>query len=217
VVEDPRHRGLTVATLLEVHPVTPQTRLIEQAVRVLRAGGVIAYPTDTTYALGAAIGEKAALDRICRIRRIDNRHDFTLMCRDLSQTGQFARYTTPGYRLIKAHTPGPYTFLVRASREVPRRLQHPKKKTIGLRVPDHAIAQALLEAHGEPLLTTTLRLPGDEFALNDPLEIRDRLDHEVEIVIDGGVCSLDPTSVIDLTGDEPVVLREAMGDVSAFR
>ena len=205
-----------MATLLEIHPVSPQARLIDQAVRVLRAGGVIAYPTDTTYALGAAIGEKSALDRICRIRRIDQRHDFTLMCRDLSQTGQFANYTTPGYRAIKAHTPGPYTFLVRATREVPRRLQHPKKKTIGLRVPDHVIAQALLEAHGEPLLTTTLRLPGDEFALNDPLEIKERLDREIEMILDGGVGSLDLTSVVDLTDDEPVVRREGMGDVSAF-
>lgn len=205
-----------MATLLDIHPVSPQARLIDQAVRALRAGGVIAYPTDTTYALGAAIGEKSALDRICRIRRIDSSHDFTLMCRDLSQTGQFARFTTPGYRAIRAHTPGPYTFLVKASREVPRRLQHPKKKTIGLRVPDHAIALALLEALGEPLLTTTLRLPGDEYPLNEGWQIQDRLDTQVEIIIDGGPCRLETTSVVDLTDEEPVVVREGLGDVSAF-
>jgi len=205
-----------MATLLEIHPVTPQDRLIDQAVRVLRAGGVIAYPTDTTYALGAAIGEKGALEQICRIRRIDSSHDFTLMCRDLSQTGQFARYTTPGYRAIKAHTPGPYTFLVKASREVPRRLQHPKKKTIGLRVPGHAIVQALLEMHGEPLLTTTLRLPDEDYPLTEAWQIQERLDHMVEIIIDGGPASLDTTSVIDLTDDDPRVLREGVGDVSAF-
>ena len=206
-----------MATWLEVHPVDPQPRLIDQAVRVLRAGGVIAYPTDTTYALGAAIGEKSALDTVCRIRRIDSSHDFTLMCADLSQAGQFARFTTPGYRSIKAHTPGPYTFLVQASREVPRRLQHPKKKTIGLRVPDHRIAQALIAAYGEPLLTTTLLLPGDEYPLNDGRAIRDRLDRQIEIVLDGGPAGLETTSVIDLTGDEPVVVREGAGDVRAFR
>ena len=207
-----------MAQLLEIHPLTPQQRLIDQAVRLLRAGGVIAYPTDTTYAFGARIGEKEPLDRICRIRRIDERHDFTLCCRDLSESATYARFSTPVYRLLRGHTPGPYTFLLRAAKEVPRRLQHPKKKTIGLRVPDHAIVQALLEALGEPIFTTTLRLPGDELALNDAREIRDRLDHEIDLVIDGGPGGFDSTSVIDLTDeDAPRVVREGLGDVSAFR
>jgi tRNA threonylcarbamoyl adenosine modification protein (Sua5/YciO/YrdC/YwlC family) len=205
-----------MAELLRIHPVTPQRRLIARAVEVLRSGGVIVYPTDTTYALGAAIGEKQALERICRLRRIDDRHDFTLLCRDLSESSTYARFDTPVYRLIKAATPGPYTFLLRAAKEVPRRLQHPKKKTIGLRVPDHAIALALLEELGEPMFTTTLRMPDDEFPLNEADEIAVRLDREVDVIIDGGDCGLDPTSVIDLTGDEPVIVRASRGDLSLF-
>ena len=205
-----------MAELLRIHPVTPQRRLIARAVEVLRDGGVIAYPTDTTYALGAAIGAKQALERICRLRRIDDRHDFTLLCRDLSESSSYARFDTPVYRLLKAATPGPYTFLLRAAKEVPRRLQHPKKKTIGLRVPDHAIALALLEELGEPMFTTTLRMPDEEFPLNEADEIAVRLDREVDVIIDGGDCGLDPTSVIDLTGDEPVILRASRGDLSLF-
>lgn len=205
-----------MAELLRIHPVTPQRRLIVRAVEVLRSGGIIVYPTDTTYALGAAIGEKHALERICRLRRIDARHDFTLLCRDLSESSSYARFDTPIYRLLKAATPGPYTFLLRAAKEVPRRLQHPKKKTIGLRVPDHAIALALLEELGEPMFTTTLRMPDEELPLNEADEIAVRLDRDVDVIIDGGDCGLDPTSVIDLTGDEPVILRASQGDLSLF-
>ncbi len=205
-----------MAQLLRVHPETPQRRLIGQAVKILRAGGIVAYPTDTTYAFGAVIGDKNAVERICRIRRIEHRHHFTLVCRDLSESGTYARFDTPIYRLLKAATPGPYTFLLRAAKEVPRRLQHPRKKTIGLRVPDHRIVQALLEELGEPMLTTTLRLPDDDLPMNDPVEIRTRLQHQIEAVIDGGPCGLDPTTVVDLTGDQPLILREGRGDPSLF-
>lgn len=206
-----------VAKFLEVHPETPQRRFIDEAARLLRAGGVIVYPTDTTYALGARIGEKEPLNRICRIRRIDERHDFTLCCRDLSESGTYARFGTPVYRLLRSLTPGPYTFLLRAAKEVPRRLQHPKKKTIGLRVPDHNIVQALLEEMGEPIFTTTLRMPGEELPLTEAWQIRERLDHEVDLVLDGGPCGFDTTTVIDLTDeDAPEVVRRGLGEVDSF-
>ena len=200
----------------KIHPENPQGRLLTHAAEIVRAGGVIVYPTDSAYALGCRIGDKDALARICRIRQIDQRHNFTLACRDLSESATYARFSTPVYRILKANTPGAYTFILRATREVPRRLMHPKKKTIGLRVPDHIIAQALLEELGEPMMTTTLIMPGEENPMTDPLEIRERLEHVVDLVVDGGYGGLEPTSLIDLVDEEPVILREGCGDVSVF-
>lgn len=205
-----------MAEILQVHPQTPQPRHLQNAVAVLRRGGVIAYPTDTTWALGAAIGEKTALDRIIRVRRLEDRHQFTLIFADLSGSGAYVRYDTPTYRLLKAHTPGPWTFILPASREVPRRLQHPKKKTIGLRVPDAVIARALLVELGEPMLTTTLRLPGDEYPLTEAAAIEDRIGHQIDLVLDGGPCGLDVTTIVDCTGAEPEVVRPGRGQSPAF-
>jgi tRNA threonylcarbamoyl adenosine modification protein (Sua5/YciO/YrdC/YwlC family) len=205
-----------LAERLDVHPRTPQPRHLVRAVEVLRRGGVIAYPTDTTWALGAAIGEKSALDRIVRIRRLQDRHQFTLACADLSGSGAYARYDTPTYRLLKSLTPGPWTFILPAAREVPRRLQHPKKKTIGLRVPDHPIALALLTELSEPMLTTTLRLPGEEYPPTEAVEIDDRIGRRIDLILDGGPCGLDLTTVVDFTGPEPVVVRAGRGQSPAF-
>jgi tRNA threonylcarbamoyl adenosine modification protein (Sua5/YciO/YrdC/YwlC family) len=205
-----------LAEVLSIHPETPQRRHIIRAVETVRRGGVIAYPTDTTWALGAAIGEKSALDRICRLRRIDDRHQFTLVFADLSGSGAYARYDTPTYRLLKSHTPGPYTFILQASREVPRRLQHPKKKTIGLRIPDSRIALELLEELGEPMFTTTLRMPGDEYALTEADEIERRAGRGIDLILDGGPCGMDLTTVVVLTGDVPEVVRRGAGDIVAF-
>jgi len=177
---------------------------------------VIAYPTDTTWALGAAIGEKSALDRIIRLRRLADKHQFTLVCDDLSGSGAYARYDTPTYRLLKAHTPGPWTFILPAAREVPRRLQHPKKKTIGLRVPDSLIALELLRELGEPMFSTTLRLPGDEYPLTEASEIDRRAGREIDLILDGGPCGLELTTVVDMTGDEPEVVRQGRGQSAAF-
>ncbi len=195
-----------------IHPENPQPRLIRQAVEIIRQGGVIAYPTDSSYALGCHIGDKAALERLRRLRGVDEKHNFTLVCRDLSELSRCAVVDNVAYRLLKSHTPGPYTFILRASREVPRRLMTPRRKTIGLRVPDHAIVQALLEELGEPILSTTLILPGEEQPLNDPDEILDRLGGQIELVIDGGPCSREPTTVIELL-EEPRVLRQGRGPV----
>lgn len=183
---------------------------------MIDAGGIVALPTDSSYALVCHLDDKAAVDRLRRIRGIDDRHHLTLLCRDLSEIATYARVDNRQYRLLKAVTPGPYTFILEATREVPRRLSHPSRKTIGLRVPEHAIAQALLAELGQPLLGTTLILPETEVPLNDPDEIREALQKQVELVIDGGACSLLPTSVIDLTGDTPQVLREGRGDLSLF-
>ncbi len=199
-----------------VHPDNPQLRLLRQASEILRDGGVVVYPTDSTYALACRMGDKRALARICRIRQIDERHHFTLCCRDLSESGVYAVFDTPVYRLLKSLTPGAYTFILKASREVPRRLMHPKRKTIGLRVPDHRIAQALLDEMGEPLMTTSLILPGEEDPLTDPEDIRQRLQKQVDAVIDGGWGGLLPTTLVDLTSGEPEVLREGLGDVDVF-
>ncbi len=199
-----------------VHPDNPQLRLLRQTAEILRRGGVIVYPTDSTYALACRMGEKRALERICRIRQIDERHHFTLSCRDLSESGVYAVFDTPTYRLLKSLTPGAYTFILRASREVPRRLMHPRQKTIGLRVPDHRIAQALLDEMGEPLMTTSLILPGEEDPLTDPQEIRRRLEKQVDAVIDGGWGGLLPTTLVDLTTGEPEVLRAGLGETSLF-
>ena len=198
----------------EIHAANPQQRLISRAVAVLRGGGVIVYPTDSCYALGCCLGEKAPMERIRRIRQVDSSHDFTLVCRDLSELATYARVDNSAYRLLKALTPGPYTFILPASREVPRRLQNPRRKTIGLRVPKHPIAQALLESLDEPLMSSTLLLPGEDLPLTDAHEIVERLGPQVDLVIDGGYCGLEPTTVLDLTGETPKVLRHGRGDVS---
>lgn len=199
-----------------IHPENPQSRLIKQAVEMVRQGSVIVYPTDSSYALGCHLDDKAAVDRIRRIRQVDERHHLTLVCRDLSELASFAKVDNSQFRLIKGCTPGPYTFILNATRDVPRRLVHPKRLTIGLRVPDHPVAQALLQELDAPLLSSTLILPGDDMALNDPEEIRDRLEHEVDLILNAGSCEMDSTTVIDLTGDEPVLLRRGRGDVSSF-
>lgn len=199
-----------------IHPETPQLRLLRQAVTILEQGGIIVYPTDSTYAFGCVIGDKSALERICRIRRIDQRHNFTLCCRDLSESGTYAVFSTPVYRLLKANTPGAYTFILRASREVPRRLMHPKRKTIGLRVPDHPVTQALLEELRAPLMTTSLILAGEKAPLTDPQDIRTKLESQVDLIIDGGFGGLTPTTVVDLTSDFPELIREGCGDPAPF-
>ncbi len=199
-----------------IHPENPQQRLLRQAAQMIDSGGIVALPTDSSYALVCHLDDKAAVDRLRRLRGVDEKHHLTLLCRDLSEIATYARVDNKLYRLLKAATPGPYTFILEATREVPRRLSHPSRKTIGLRVPEHAIAQALLEELRQPLLGTTLILPGSDVPLNDPEEIRDALQKRVELVIDGGGCSLLPTTVVDLTGDVPVVLREGRGDVSLF-
>ena len=200
--------------VLHIHPDNPQPRLIAQAVQVLRRGGLIAYPTDTTYALGCGVGEKAALEQLIRIRRLDKKHQFSLMCLDLSVLATYANITNPDYRLLKAHTPGAYTWILRGTSVVPRRLMHEKKRTIGIRVSDHPICRALLEEYGEPIMTSTLQLPGDEFPLMDPEEVVTCLQGQVDMVINGGFCGLNETTVIDLSdGNGPVVLREGAGGV----
>ncbi len=199
-----------------IHPENPQSRLIDQAVDVLQRGGLIVYPTDSAYALGCHIGDKMALDRIRALRQLDKHHNFTLMCRDLSELATYAKVNNADFRLIKAHTPGPYTFILNATSEVPRRLMHPKRKTIGMRVPDNTIALALMERLGEPLMSSSLILPGDDLPLTDPYDIRDALEHQVELIIDGGFCGLEPTSVVDLTGDAPEIIRQGCGSVAEF-
>ncbi|HHQ42500.1 MAG TPA: threonylcarbamoyl-AMP synthase [Chromatiales bacterium] len=199
--------------IFRVHPRNPQRRLLRQAAEVVRAGGVIVYPTDSSYALGCRIGEKEALERIRAIRRLEPGHNFTLVCRDLSELATYARVDNAAYRFLKALTPGPYTFILRATKEVPRRLQHPRRRTIGIRVPDHVVTQALLEEVGEPLLSVTCQLPGDELPLTDPEEIRERLRGRVDLVVDAGACGVEPTTVIDLVSGVPVVVRRGIGDV----
>jgi tRNA threonylcarbamoyl adenosine modification protein (Sua5/YciO/YrdC/YwlC family) len=205
-----------VSQFFQVHPDNPQLRLVHQAVDIINRGGVVVYPTDSAYALGCHLGDKSALDRIRRIRKLDDRHNFTLVCRDLSELATYARVDNAAYRLLRHATPGPYTFIFEATAEVPRRLKNPKRKTIGLRVPDNPIALALLASLDEPLMSVTLIMPGDDYPLIDPYEIREVLEHEVDLVIDGGYCGMEPTSVIDLSGDEPVVARVGKGDVTPF-
>jgi tRNA threonylcarbamoyl adenosine modification protein (Sua5/YciO/YrdC/YwlC family) len=202
--------------LIEIHPKDPQPRLIKQTVEIIREGGIVVYPTDSCYALGCHIGDKAAMERISHIRQTDKHHHFTLVCRDLSEIAKYARVSNTQYRTLKAFTPGPYTFILQATRETPKRLQNPKRRTIGLRIPDHRICQLILEELEEPMMTSTLHLPGDEHPMTDAREIHDRLFHSVDAVIDGGNCGLDPTSVIDLEGPVPVIARRGKGDVSAF-
>ncbi len=205
-----------MSQFFSVHPDNPQPRLLKQAVQLLQGGGVLAVPTDSSYALVCHLDDKAAADRLRRIRQVDDRHHLTLLCRDLSELASYARVDNRQYRLLKVATPGPYTFILEASKEVPRRVSHPSRKTIGLRVPDHGALRALLEMHGTPLLATTLILPGDDGPLNDPEDIRDRLQHELAGVIDAGACALEPTTVIDLTpmgtGGDPEVLRQGQGE-----
>ncbi len=196
--------------------VTPQTRLVRQAAEIVRAGGVIAYPTDSCYALGFHIGDKAAMERVRWIRDVDEGHHFTLMCRDLSEIGHYARVDNARFRLLKAATPGSYTFILEASRDLPRRILHPKRRTIGIRIPEHPVAQALLAELGEPLLSTTLILPGSETPLDDPQAMRERLEKSIELVIDSGSCGIEPTTVIDLTRDAPEVIRRGKGPVAPF-
>ena len=205
-----------MSQFFQVHPDNPQARLVRQAVDIIRDGGVIVYPTDSAYAIGCQLGNKAALDRIRRIRRLDPNHNFTLVCRDLSELATYARVDNTQYRLLRNNTPGPYTFILKATSEVPRRLMHAKRKTVGLRVPENPIAQALLADLGEPLMSVTLILPGDELPLIDPYEIRDALEHDVDLVIDGGYCGMEPTSVIDLADEVPLVLRVGKGDIAPF-
>lgn len=205
-----------MSQFIEIHPQNPQPRLIRQAVEVIQSGGVIAYPTDSSYALGCRIGEKSAVERIRRIRQLDDKHNFTLVCCDLSELGIYAKVDTSAFRLLKAYTPGPYTFILSATREVPRMLLHPKRRTIGVRVPQHPITLALLEALGEPLMSVSLILPGDDEALGDAWEIRERLEHFVDLVIEGGPGGLQPSTVISLADDEPEVIRVGAGDPTPF-
>jgi tRNA threonylcarbamoyl adenosine modification protein (Sua5/YciO/YrdC/YwlC family) len=205
-----------MSQFFQIHPDNPQTRLINQAVDIIRGGGVVVYPTDSGYALGCHLGDKKAMETIRRIRGLDAKHNFTLLCRDLSELGTYAKVDNSAYRLIKNHTPGSYTFILKATSEVPKRLMHPKRKTIGLRVPDNNIALALLDGLNEPMMSVTMMLPGEELPMTDPYDIRQTLEHELDLVIDGGYCGMEPTSVIDLVDEEPEIRRRGKGDVSAF-
>lgn len=203
-----------MSQFFQIHPDNPQARLIAQAVSILRRGGIIIYPTDSCYALGCHIGDKSAADRIRRIRRLDEKHDFTLMCRDLAEIGLYAKLDNPAFRLIRHITPGPYTFILQATKEVPRRLLTPKRKTIGLRIADDNIVTELLTSLGEPIISTTLMLPGDEYPLTDPYEMRDILGSQVDLVIDGGYRGMEPTTVVDMIDEIPKVVRKGLGDPS---
>lgn len=206
-----------MSQFFQIHPDNPQARLIAQAARIVREGGIVAVPTDSCYALVCHLDDKDAVTRLRRIRNVDEKHHLTLLCRDLSEIANYARVDNQQYRMLKAATPGPYTFILEATKEVPRRVSHPSRKTIGLRVPENAIAHALLAELGQPLLGTTLILPGDDGPLTDPDEVRARLEKLVDLVIDGGACSLEPTTVIDLTDDnEPVLVRQGRGDAGIF-
>ncbi|GAA2144741.1 MULTISPECIES: L-threonylcarbamoyladenylate synthase [Arthrobacter] len=205
-----------MARYFDVHPDNPQARSISQAVEILRSGGLIAYPTDSCYALGAQLGNREALDRIRNIRHLDNKHHFTLVCKDFAQLGQFVQIDNDVFRSIKAVTPGSYTFILPATREVPKRLLHPKKKTVGVRIPDHPVVQALLAELGEPLLSSTLLLPDEDEPLTQGWEIKERLDHVVDAVIDSGDCGAEPTTVIDFSSGVAEVVRRGMGDASRF-
>ncbi len=206
-----------MSPLFQIHPDNPQQRLIRGAVDLLRAGGVIVYPTDSCYALGCHIGDKDALEQMRRIRHVDDKHYFTLMCRDMAEMATYANIDNVAYRLIRNLTPGPYTFILPAMKIVPKRLLHPKRKTVGVRVPDNAICLALLAELGEPILSTTLLLPGDGQPISDPYEIRDSIGNQVQLIIDGGFCGLETTTVVDLTGETPEVMRQGKGGVEQLR
>jgi tRNA threonylcarbamoyl adenosine modification protein (Sua5/YciO/YrdC/YwlC family) len=206
-----------MSQFFQIHQENPQARLVKQAVEILEKGGVIAYPTDSAYALGCHLGDKKAADKIRQIRRLTEKHNFTLVCRDLSDISLYAKLGNTQYRQIKAHTPGPYTFILDATNEVPRRLMNPKRRQIGIRIPNNLIALALLEEFGQPIMSTTLILPGDDVPMTDPYEIRSILEHTLDLVIDGGFCGFEATSVVDLSEEQPSIIREGCGDVSAFR
>ena len=203
-----------MARIVEIHPRNPQSRLIAEVVAVIRAGGLIAYPTDSSYAFGCHIGDKRAMDRIRRIRKTDKHHNFTLVCSDLSEISLYARVENWAYRLIKSLTPGPYTFILPATREVPKRLQNPKRRTIGLRVPDHEIVKAMLESLGEPIMSSTLLLPGDDIPLTEATDIQERIGHQIDLVVDGGTAGIEPSTVVDLSGGSIEILRHGLGDSS---
>ncbi|MDH1103050.1 L-threonylcarbamoyladenylate synthase [Pseudomonas mosselii] len=205
-----------MSQFFQIHPENPQPRLIKQAVEIIRKGGVVVYPTDSAYALGCQIGNKAAIERVRKLRGLDKTHNFTLMCCDMSQLGLYAKVDTGTFRLLKAHVPGPYTFILNGTREVPRLLLHEKRRTIGLRVPKHEITLALLAELGEPLMSVSLILPADAEPMVDPYEIRERLEHNVDLVIDGGFGDLKASTIIDLSGDEPALIREGCGDPTPF-
>ena len=200
----------------KVHPVDPQRRLLQRAADIIRGGGIVVYPTDSSYAFGWQLGDKAALDKIRWIRQTQRDHDFTLVCRDLSDIGTYAKVDNSEYRLLRAHTPGPYTFILRATHETPKRLQDPKRRSIGIRVPDHRIAQGLLEILGEPLMSSTLLLPGDSLPLTEPEEAAARVGNLVDAIIDGGACGVEPTSIVDFSRGEIAILRRGKGNTSAF-
>ena len=206
-----------MSQFFQIHPETPQLRLIKQAVDILRKGGVIVYPTDSAYAIGCQLEDKPATERIKRIRRLDDKHNFTLVCRDLSDIGQYAKVDNTQYRLLKNFTPGPYTFILDATSEVPRRLLHPKRRTIGLRVPDNAIVQALLAELGEPIMSSTLILPGETEPMTDPYDIRETLEHDLDLIIDGGFCGMEATTVVNFCGEVPEVTRVGKGDPAPFQ
>jgi len=203
-----------MAQFFDIHPDNPQARLLKQAVALLDKGGILAVPTDSSYALACHLDDKAAVDQLRRIRGVDDKHHLTLLCRDLSELANYARVDNACYRLLKSVTPGPYTFILEASKEVPRRVSHPSRKTIGLRVPDHHVLQELLALHGSALLATTLIAPGETEPLNDAADIRARFEKQIAGVIDAGACALEPTTVVDLTGDEPVLVRQGRGDLA---
>jgi len=205
-----------MARRVEVHPTNPQPRQIAEVVAAIRAGALIAYPTDSSYAFGCHLGDKNAMERIRRIRRTDKHHNFTLVCRDLSEISLYARVDNWAYRLLKSLTPGPYTFILPATREVPKRLQHPKRRTIGIRVPNHPVVAAMLGALGEPIMSSTLLLPGDDLPMTDAIEIEERIGNDIDVIVDAGSVGIEPTSVLDLTSGTVQVLRRGRGDVTAF-
>ena len=205
-----------MAQLFQIHPDNPQIRLVRQAVDIIHQGGLVIYPTDSSYALGCHIGDKGAMERIRRIRQLDDKHNFTLVCRDLSEISNYAKVGNQHYRMLKTLTPGAYTFIFQATKQVPRRLQHPKRKSIGIRVPDNKIVQSLLEELGEPIMSSTLIMPGDKDPLTDPYEMQDLLGHSVDLIIDGGYCGFEPTTVIDMIDETPQIVRVGKGDASLF-
>ncbi|HID44404.1 MAG TPA: threonylcarbamoyl-AMP synthase [Chromatiaceae bacterium] len=205
-----------MAQFFQIHPENPQPRLVRQAVEILRNGGVIIYPTDSSYAIGCHVGDKAAMDRIRQIRRLDDKHNFTLVCRDLSEISQYTKLGNQQYRSIKSLTPGPYTFILKATKQVPKRLMNPKRKTIGIRIPDNRVALALLEELNEPILSSTLILPGEDLPMMDPYDMKQTLENQVDLIIDGGYCGYDPTTVVVMEDDEPWIAREGKGDASLF-
>lgn len=200
-----------MAQFFAIHPENPQLRLINRAVDIVRQGGVIVYPTDSSYAIACHIGDKAALDKIRRIRQLDDKHNFTLVCKDLAQVSNFTKISNDAYRMIKALTPGPFTFILDATREVPRRLQHPRKKTVGVRIPNHPVALLMVKELEEPLFSTSLILPGEEDGLSDPYEIRERLEHELDLVIDSGIIEFELTTIIEFSNKGPEIIRQGAG------